>query len=277
MTSPGRHAPLFEALPRDVAALVRIVQGLLLHEHAAPAYGVALLDESRSKTDIRPAERMLDRLLTHDRQPLSAARTLDKRLVGVCRHFAVLLVALLRAEGIPARARCGFGSYFTPGRFEDHWVCEYWNACQTRWQRVDAQIDEVQRQMLRVDFDLLDVPHDRFVIAGDAWARCRAGEVDPSRFGIFDLRGLWFVAGNLVREVAALNNMEMLPWDVWGAMIRPDEAPQADQLSFFDRLATLSRAPDAGFAELRRLYQGDDRLRVPAVVFNARLQRDEAV
>jgi hypothetical protein len=121
------------------------------------------------------------------------------------------------------------------------------------------------------------VPHDRFVIAGDAWAQCRACEADPAKFGIFDLRGLWFIAGNLVRDVAALNNMEMLPWDVWGAMIRPDEPLQNDQLTFFDRLAALTHAPDVSFAELRTLYEGDDRLRVPTAVFNAVLNRPEAI
>src|SRR5262245_56515065 len=273
MTSSCRHAPMFAKLPHDVAALARVVQGLLLHEHAAPLYGVALADERRSEVHIRPVEGMLDRLRAHDGQPLSVARPVEARLVGVCRHFTVLLVAMLRSKGVPARARCGFGAYFKPGHFYDHWVCEYWNAAEARWIRVDAQLDEVQRAELKVDFDPLDVPHDRFLIAGDAWAQCRAGEADPSTFGIFDLRGLWFIAGNLVRDFAALNSMEMLPWDVWDAMIRPDEPLRNDQLALFDRLAALTRVPDASFAELRTLYEGDDRLRVPAIIFNAVLNR----
>lgn len=277
MTFGGGYAPMLNGLPLDMVSLARIVQGLLLHEYAAPAYGVALSNERRSESHIRPVERMLDRLLTHNSQPLSVARPVDARLVGVCRHFTVLLVAMLRAQGVPARARCGFGSYFNPGHFYDHWVCEYWNAVQARWVRVDAQIDDVQRVMLKVDFDVLDVPHDRFVIAGDAWEQCRTGEVDPSKFGIFDMRGLWFIAGNLVRDVAALNNMEMLPWDVWGAMPGPDEPLQNDQLEFFDRLAVITRAPDSSFAELRTLYAEDDRLRVPETVFNAVLNRPEAI
>jgi Transglutaminase-like superfamily len=277
MTSGGGHAPMFDALPRDVAALARVVQGLLLHEHWAPAYGVALADERRSESHIRSTKRMLDHLLAHDGRPLSVGRPVEARLVGVCRHFAVLLAAMLRAKGIPARARCGFGAYFNPGHFEDHWVCEYWHAVEARWVLVDAQIDELQRAKLKADFDVLDVPRDRFVIAGDAWAQCRAGEADPSTFGIFTMRGLWFIAGNLMRDVAALNNMEMLPWDVWGAMIRPDEPLQNEQLALFDRLAAVTRAPDATFAELCALYEGDERLRVPATVFNSRLNRPETI
>jgi Transglutaminase-like superfamily len=277
MTSSGGHAPRFDELPPDVAALARVVQGLLLHEHWAPAYGVALSDERRSESHIRPTKRMLDHLLAHDSQPLSVGRPVDARLVGVCRHFTVLLAAMLRAKGVPARARCGFGAYFNRGHFEDHWVCEYWNAAEARWVLVDAQIDELQRAKLHPDFDLLDVPRDRFVIAGDAWAQCRAGEADPSTFGIFAMRGLWFIAGNLMRDVAALNNMEMLPWDVWGAMIRPDKPLQNDQLALFDRLAAVTRAPDTTFAELRALYEGDERLRVRTTVFNSRLNRPETI
>lgn len=277
MTFGGGYAPAFDELPDDVGGLARVVQGLLLHEHAAPAYGVTLADERRNEVHIRSVERMLDRLLAHSDQPLSVARPVDARLVGNCRHFTVLLVAMLRAQGVPARARCGFGSYFNPGHFYDHWVCEYWSAAQARWVRVDAQIDDVQRAVLKVDFDVFDVPHDRFVIAGDAWVQCRAGEVDPAKFGIFDMRGLWFIAGNLIRDIAALNNMELLPWDVWGAMPQPDEPLQNDQFEFFDRLAAITRAPDPSFAELRRLYEDDARLRVPAIVFNARLNRPEAM
>lgn len=277
ITSSHRHAPMFNALPHDVTALVRVGQGLMLHEHAAPHYGVALTDERRSQSHIRPVERMLDRLLALDSRPLAAARSVEARLVGNCRHFTILLVAMLRAQGVPARARCGFGAYFKPGHFYDHWVCEYWGAAEARWIRVDAQLDEVQCAELKVDFDPLDVPHNRFVIAGDAWAHCRAGKADPAKFGIFALHGLWFIAGNLVRDVAALNNMEMLPWDVWGAQPSPNEPLNDEQLIFFDTLAALTRDPDASFQELRSLYQGDDRLRVPTTVFNALLNRPETI
>jgi hypothetical protein len=277
MTDAGPYAPLLEELPRDVAALAKIVQGLLLHEHWAPAYGVALSDERRSESHIRPAERMLERLLLHDRRPLGEARPVEARLVGNCRHFTVLTVAMLRARGVPARARCGFGAYFNQGRFEDHWVCEYWNAGEARWILVDAQIDALQQAKLKPDFDVLDVPRNRFLIAGDAFAQCRAGEADPSSFGIFDMRGLWFITGNLLRDVAALNNMEMLPWDGWGMMPGPQGRLRDDQLALLDRLAAITQAPDASFAELRRLYEGEEGVRVPATVFNWVLNRPETV
>lgn len=69
----------------------------------------------------------------------------------------------------------------------------------------------------------------------------------------------------------------MLPWDVWGGMPKQDDTLGADELTFFDHPADVTRDPDAGFDELRSLYETDERLRVPARVFNATLNREEAV
>ena len=280
MTSAGEFAPRLAALPGDVAALVRVVQGLAVYDVVAPDfYGFDIPDERKGEIHIRPVEAMLGRLLALDDRPLVVARPVEKRLVSRCRHFLLLLLAALRAKGVPARARCGFGTYFNPGYFEDHWVCEYWSAAEQRWILVDTQLDEVWREKLKVDFDVLDVPRDRFLVAGRAWAECRAGEADPSKFGInfVNLRGLWFVAGDLVRDVAALNKMETLPWDVWGSQPKPGEQLDDSQLAYFDRLAPLSLDPDASFDELRKLYTQDDRLRVPPTVFNSLLGRAEPI
>jgi hypothetical protein len=85
------------------------------------------------------------------------------------------------------------------------------------------------------------------------------------------------VAGNLVRDVAALNKMEMLPWDIWGAQPQPTESLSEERLAFYDRLALHSQEPDASFDELRQLYDADDRVRVPATVFNAVTNRAEPI
>jgi hypothetical protein len=269
MTAAGPHAAALEDLPDDLAGLCEVVQGVLLHFHWAQAYGVALSPERAAQQHLRSASATLDSVLALDGQPLGVQREPKDRAVGVCRHFAVLTSAMLRAQGIAARSRCGFGTYFMPGESVDHWVVEYWDEGQGRWRLVDSQIDALQKAALKPDFDPLDTPRDRFIIAGDAWRQCRAGKLDPMRFGIMDMHGLWFVAGNVLRDFAALNNMEMLPWDCWGPAPTPDQALEPETLALFDRLAMLTLDADNRFSELRDLYETDPALRVPAEVFNA--------
>ena len=268
MSDPGRHAALFDGLPRETGALAKTVQGLLIHQHIAPAYGLTLNRDQQAQSHVRAVENILDDILTRDGRPLSVVRPINERQVGVCRHFTLLHVAMLRTQGIPARARCGFGAYFENGKYLDHWVTEYWNEGKKSWVLFDAQIDDRQRELFRIWFDTSDVPRNQFIVAGDAWTLCRDGRADPSAFGILDMHGLWFIAGNLVRDVAALNNREMLPWDIWGAMRRQDS--ELD-LAFFDELAIVSREPDAHVDELGALYR-DERVSVPGTVFNAELK-----
>ena len=279
MTAPGTYQPLLADLPPGIAALADVAHGLLIHEHIAGAYGVTLTDQRRASVHVRPVAGLLGRMMAEDSRPLTVAREPAGRLPGNCRHFTVLAVAMLRAQGTPARARCGFGGYFGSGAFEDHWVCEYWDEAAQRWKLADTQIDDVQLGLFDVDFDLMDVPRDRFLVAGDAWRLCRAGDADPARFGLslMNEAGSWWIAANLLRDVAALNNMEMLPWDVWGAMPAPDDPIGGEQNELFDRLAGLTRDPDAAFADLAAAYAGDARLTVPATVYNAVLNRPEPV
>ena len=204
ISDPGSFTGLFENLPSDISQLCRIIQGLLLHVFWAERYGEKLSEERIADTGIRHIERMLAKLQEIEGGPILESRQLNNRLVGNCRTFSLLLAAMLRNQCKSARARCGFGKYFKPGWFEDHWICEYWSGKQSRWIMVDAQLDDFQCQELDVGFDPLDVPRDQFIVGGKAWHCCRNGEADPENFGIFDIRGLWFVRGNLIRDMAAL-------------------------------------------------------------------------
>ena len=184
MTALGAHANEVRALPNDLASLCEVVQGVLIHRDIAPwLYGITLTEAQRDDGHLRPIEQMLTRIHELDSRPIANARDVGHRLPSVCRHFSLMLSAILRHQGIPARPRCGFGAYFTPGKFEDHWVCEYWNADEKRWILVDAQLDAIQRKALNIDFNPLDTPRNKFIIAGDAWQMCRSGLADPAAFG----------------------------------------------------------------------------------------------
>ena len=261
MTSAGEHAGMLKGLPDDIAGLCRVVQQNLLHVHWAKRYGVTLTPEDEQEVQLRRASSMLARIAMQDDRMLTVPRPVEKRLVGNCRDFSVMLCALLRHQGIPARPRCGFGTYFTPDWYEDHWICEVWNDDEARWMMVDAQLDALQIEALGITFDPCDLPEGSFIPAGKGWQMCRTGVADPVRFGIFDIHGLWFVRGNVVRDFASLNRMELLPWDSWGLC---DCEPDADDLALLDRVAALTLAGNEAFDDVRALYEAEpDRLRVP--------------
>jgi hypothetical protein len=263
MTDPGPYAHLFAGLPTDVAGLCTVVQGLMVHVFWAERYGLTLSDERKQEVQIRTVARKLERILQLDDSPLTTVRPLEKKLVGNCRDFSTMLTAMLRYQGIPARARCGFGMYFMPGHGEDHWVCEYWNAGAQRWVMVDPQLDEFQRKTLGIPFDTLDMPAGQFLPGGKAWLTCRAGQADPDSFGIFDMHGLWFIRGNVVRDLLALNKLEILPWDHWGLMSKDEQALTDAEWRSLDHMATVSQESNAAFGDMRDVYERTPDVRPP--------------
>jgi len=265
ITDPREEGGMLANLPLETDALRDVVQGLMVHIFWAQRHGLTLSPERQKEVQLRYVSDKLKQIRRLDGRPLVEPRPVEKRLVGNCRDISVMLCAMLRQQGVPARARCGFATYFLPNHFEDHWVCELWPGSR-RWVMVDAQLDALQRKILGIDFDPLDVPHDRFLTGGKAWQMCRAGKADPDAFGISDLHGLWFVRGNLVRDLAALNKVELLPWDTWGLIEGRDHDISRRDLSLLDRAAALCQPNNDEFEEARSLYEGSEKLRVPRTI-----------
>ncbi len=223
------------------------------------------VNKRKKQVGVRHVKHILAQIQQILGDPLEKSRPLKERFIGNCRTFSVLLTSYLRYQGIPVRPRCGFGRYFKPDWFEDHWVCEYWNQEQARWILVDAQLDEFQCRLLKIRFDPLDVPRGQFIVAGKAWDRCRKGESDPERFGIFDMHGLWFIRGNLVRDVAALNKAPLLPWDGWGLIDREQESLIKEELGLLDQLAQQT-FDEVDYPEIREAYETRGGLAVPPII-----------
>lgn len=223
--------------------------------------GLGLSQERFAENQIRPAGALVNRLLALDPAPLSLARDPARRVVGTCRHFAVLCCALLRYRGIAARVRCGFATYFQPGRGVDHWLTEYRDDA-GRWVRVDPEI---------LDQAVVDSPQDlqpgQFLTGGEAWLAFRRGEIDASCFGVYgtDNWGTSEIRGNAVRDLAALNKFEMLPWDEWGRMTDAyDGKTGADYDDLLDTLAATCAVDDP--ATVIGLYRNEDLVVPPRLI-----------
>jgi hypothetical protein len=256
------QAPLLAGLPDDPVSLCTAAQGLVIQPGDATAAGVP--GQRLAERNIRPMREVLDLLAARSPRPLTERRPQDERVVGTCRHFAVLACAFLRSRGVPARARCGFATYFQPGLALDHWVVEYRHADEDRWVRVDAEM--LGKPTLERPEDL--VP-GRFLTGGEAWAAYRDGAVDGATFGVYGTEHAWGPAeirGNAVRDLAALRGVETLPWDEWGRMTASYAGETgADYDELIDRVAAVCAADDA--ATIARLYASAD-LAVPAALFD---------
>lgn len=268
--SPGIFTSVegFEAeldrVPSDIRSIAVTVQGLLIHGSFDPAYGIAISD-SQQGTQLHTAIAMLRHANRLNSAPPIDARSRAQRVAGVCRHFATLAVAIMRHKGIPARARCGFANYFDPEKNTDHWVAEYWNSVDERWVLTDTQVDGLQRAMFEPSFDTLDVPRDRFLVAGDAWQLCRTGNADPLTFGVAGTEnwGIVEVFGDIMQDLAALQKIELLPWGWYGLAL--DQPACEKESALVDRLADVSSRADAASLDvLRSMIATDSRLGVPA-------------
>ena len=241
MSDPAERRVLIQRLPGQVDALCRVIQGLLVHCDWLASYGLSEDPNLRDRRTLPLAER-LRRVLEIDPSPLDRARPPASRSLATCRDFALMLVSFLRTKMVPARLRCGFAGYLGPG-WEDHWVCEYWDARAGAWRLADPQIDEILRTELGIGFDPSDVPRSAFLTAGEAWRRVRAGELEAGRFGHGQTRGLWFMRINVARDHLALNGVEVSPWDDWRqATGKQRLANEADNAAFDLIAASAGRA-----------------------------------
>jgi Transglutaminase-like superfamily len=230
------------------------VSSLVIHPDEAGELG----PERFASNGIRPAAAIVQALLALDPSPLHVPREPAGRVVGTCRHFAVLSCALLRFRGISARARCGFATYFQPGLALDHWIVEYQDASR-RWVRVDAQV-----LGQRVVDHPEDLPPGAFLTGGEAWSAYREDRIDAATCGVYGTEnfGQAEIRGNAIRDLAALNKVETLPWDEWGRMAESYRgATGAAYDELIDTVAAVCAAddPDA----VAGLYAREE-LRVPA-------------
>ncbi|TFG06137.1 transglutaminase family protein [Candidatus Thorarchaeota archaeon] len=279
VTDPGESVDLFEGLPREIEPLRWVCQNIFVHKwvlkyNGKRAYGVDLSDfEAAGRTPADEYNQVkvsdtLQSLRDMDDTPLTSPRPPLSRVIGNCRHYAVMLTSTLRHQGVSARARSGCAGYLEPRDpefFVDHYVTEYWNEDDGRWILVDAQLDEGQMEAFGIEFDPCDVPRDEFVVAGEIWRRYRADEVDPDKYGIEGMVGPDYIKFKVVNDVAFLNKEEVLPWDGWGLGEKPLNQLDEHELDLLDTLASLSIMPSGEeFREIRRIYQQDDRVRKPA-------------
>jgi hypothetical protein len=268
-SDPGRFGPLLERTPSDPEGIAHAVSAVLLHPFLAFERNVTIPDRAQDDKEVRGVEAMLARIVARHPGGLDGERAPDERFFCVCAGYAQLATAIFRAHGLAARCRVGFATYFMPGHFEDHWLCEYWT--DDGWRLLDAQLDDRYRAAMRLGFPPSDVPRAVFLDASTTWCRVRAGEIDPATVGLaaLGIAGDWFAAHSVLRDAAALNKIELLPWETWsigrdfgpGRSVPPAHLPALDAVA-----ARLHGSPDGDAAEAA--YREHPWLQVPATILS---------
>lgn len=271
-SDPGAWASELDAIPANLAAISEVVNRLVFHYRAGgdwAEHGITL--DRIGEIDTRYAGPMLGRVLELNPHLDDAGRAANQRMIGCCRDFTLLFVAIARHKGFPVRSRVGFSAYFMPGLNLDHVVAEAWDEQEQRWRLIDAELHAGHTDPNDgTALDPLDLGRNQFIVAPQAWLVCRAGEADPETFLVapdFDIPGTrsWpYLLHNLVHDVAALNKREMILWDDWGISQDWDSLTE-DQMSMLDEVAKAIISPDAPLEEIGRVYDRDE-FRVPGVV-----------
>ena len=74
ITDPGRFSPLLDDLAFDIAELVNIIQGLILHLHWTEKYGVFPSNKQKEEANLRFVTKQLDLINNTDKRALIATR-----------------------------------------------------------------------------------------------------------------------------------------------------------------------------------------------------------
>ena len=248
----------FDGLPDSAEELVTIARRSIT---VAPPG-----TDDRGEPRLRRVSTMIERILALDPSPLVERRPQGKRIFGTCRHFATLACALFRHKNMPARVRAGFAGYFTPNTWADHWILEYWRASEERWVRVDPQWGDGWARTRFADATSESLAGSMYLSGGEAWQQCRNGSLDPNRCNMGGTNwGIGEVRGSVLYDLAALNKVEVLPWDVWGQMEAAynnvvDDAYDA----LLDSISDITKS--GAWAAIREAYETNELLRVPATI-----------
>jgi hypothetical protein len=274
VTDPGAAARAIDELPGELAALREASSRLVFHYRAGGDFAEnGVPAERAAEIHTRYASALLGLLLERGEPSLARDRAPADRVVGCCRDATVLFVALARQKGFAARARVGFASYFTPGWMIDHVIAEVWDESAGRWRLIEPEMSAGWTPSVNGrQVDWLDVADDQFVTGPRAWQAVRSGADDPGRYVVAPeldvpvLRGLTYVAHNVIHDLAALNKTEMLLWDGWGVQLEQGPGPVSGAgAALLDEVSAATADPGVS-PEVVAAFAGRDGLRVPATV-----------
>lgn len=275
-TYAGAYEDYFRFLPEDISVLGRLVCGQVIHrvtlmEGNTDANATLLYGDMnrypwhrmRCEDDIfLTASAMTAELFRRDKRGFVRDRKVEDKIVVTCRYVSVLMSAILKAKGIPARCRAGFAPYFKEGISMDHWINQYYSEATGRWITFDADGFYEEGGMPLSQYDM---PVDSFDWVADAYLAVRRGKTEGRQYLYADGLGtcsLPALIRYLIYDFHALMNQELtytfLPAYLDGRLEELTES----ELQELDELAEWLTDPDRYFVELCELWERQRKFRI---------------
>lgn len=220
------------------------------------------------ENDLFPtAQSIIAELLRRDKN-FSLNRNIQDKVHVCCREDAILLASILKAKGIPARVRSGFTTYVSEtDAAGDHWITEYYNEKEQRWILVDADMyfNDAILEEYEIDFNLLDIPREKFIFGAEAYLKLRKGilkEKDiyyasyPYTYGLpAAIRGLFY-------DFHSLKNDEIIFLHQPKYVKEKNFLLSEEEYQELDELATLMLEPNANFLKLKEIWDTKEKFRI---------------
>lgn len=275
-TFAGGYGDYFRSLPDDIPALGRqicaqIIHRVTLKEGNTNANKTLLYGDMnrypwyrmRCEDDILlTAPALTAELFRLDERGFVKDRKVEHKIVVTCRYVSVLMSAIQKAKGIPARSRAGFAPYFKEGVSMDHWINQYYSEKENRWITFDADGFYEEGGMPLSQYD---IPINSFDWAAEAYLAVRRGKTDGKQYLYADGLGtcsLPALIRYLIYDFHALMNHELtysfLPAYLEGRLDKLTEK----ELQELDQLAKYLLEPDKYFDELCAFWERERKFRI---------------
>ena len=226
------------------------------------------LSRLKFEDDIFPTAQSIIAELLRKNPNYTKEREAKDKVHVTCRGQAILLASILKAKGIPARARSGFAPYIKyNGVAFDHWITEYYDEKEKRWKLVDADMccDEIK-------FNPYDIPYEEFVSSAKAYLGLRQNKYksetilyasNPPTLGLkAALRGLFYDFHSLMNDEIIFLHM---PKYIQNKNFELSEEEYIE----LDNLANLMLDPDKNFEKLQDIWETNEKFRIMSGALNS--------
>jgi len=271
-TNPGAYSGFLKSLPDEISELGNLVCHQVIHRttlkngntgtNSDQKYGdMTKFPWYRLRCDddvLLTTTAMVAELLRLDERGFITDRAVENKIVVTCCYVSVLMTAILRVKGIPARSRSGFSPYCSPEKSYDHWINQYWSEVENRWIAFDAD------GFFDFEFSQFDIPDNKFDWAAKTWIDIREGKTDGKRYIYADgngTNGLKAVLRAIFYDFHALMNNEI------SYKFQPRSYSEFDRLEEIDlieidELAFLMKNPDKNIDKLIEIWERNRKFRV---------------